>query len=176
MKKILILAVACGGVGLLMTSPARADDAFITTTFSDMSMQPFTHEDHDPFKGTVFVTVTNSGNQPWGDFHFQVYDPMGGQDISNVSFLDATTTPPGPNPTSTQTPFYWTIDNVSVGARMDLYFYSAPVYPTQTASFTVYTSNPDHVPFFGLMIYPTPLPEPSSILLLGFAALLIRRR
>jgi hypothetical protein len=176
MKLSLALALGCGCVALLLTSPARADDAWINTSFSDMSLQEFTHNDHDPFKGTVFVTVTNSGSQPWGDFHFQIYDPMGGQNISNVSFLDSTTTPPGPNPTSSQMPFTWAINNVVVGATMDLYFYSAPVNPGQTATFNVYTDNPDHLSFFGLMMYPTPVPEPASVLLLGFAALLIRRR
>lgn len=176
MKIKLLLAAACCCAAVLMSSPARADDAYITTTFGDMLAQQFTHEDHTPFKGYVNLTVTNSGSQPWGDFHFQIYDPMGSQNISNVSFLDSTTVPPGPNPTSSQVPFTWTIDNFSVGARMDLFFYSAPVYPTQTATFTVYTSNPDMVPFFGLMLYPTPIPEPASIMLLGFAALLIRRR
>jgi hypothetical protein len=177
MKKTVILALACGCVGLLMTSAARADDAYITTSFSDMQFQQFTHNDLTPFKGNAFVTATNTGDQPWGDFHFQIFDPSGGtMNIANVSFLDATTTPPGPNPSSSQVPFTWMIDNVSVGARMDLFFYGAPVLPGQTATFTVYTDNPDHLSFFGLMIWPTPVPEPASILLLGFAALLIRRR
>jgi hypothetical protein len=134
------------------------------------------HEDADPFKGFFVVTVQNSGSEPWGDFHFEVFDPMGSQDITNVAFLDSTTVPVGPNPTSSQSPLTWTIDNVVVGATMDLYFYSDPVMPGELATFVVYTSNPDHVPFFGLMLYPTPVPEPVTMLSLALGALLLRRR
>ena len=177
MKTRAIFAIVCGCAALLMASTAQAHDAFIITSFADdMAAQQWEHADATPFKGWVNVTVTNTGSQPWGDFHFQIYDPIGTQDISNVSFLDSTTTPPGPNPTSSQVPFTWTIDNVSIGAKMDLYFYSAPVLPTQTATFSVWTDNPDYLSFFGVMLYPTPVPEPASLVLLGFAALLIRRR
>jgi hypothetical protein len=172
MKTSVIFAVVCGCAALLMTSTARADDVTIDAVFSNMSPQQFQHDDLSPFKGTVTVNLTNSGSEPWGDFHFEFY----GVGISNVSFLDASMPPDGQDPTSTQTPFSWTIDNDVVGATMDLYFYSDPVLSTETATFTVYTANPDHLSFFGLMMYPTPVPEPASIMLLGLAALLIRRR
>ena len=113
------------------------------------------HEDHSPFKGSVLVNVTNTGDQPWGDFHFQIYDPMGTQDISNVSFLDEGFG--GEDPTSSQSPLLWMIDNVSIGARMDLRYYSDPVLPGESAWFQVYTANPDSIPFFGVMFYPTPV-------------------
>ena len=38
--------------------------------------------------------------------------------------------------------------------------YADPVLPGETAHFTVYTDNPDHLSFFGVMLYPTPVPEP----------------
>ena len=62
------------------------------------------------------VTVTNSGDVAWGDFHFGIYDPIGGQFIDNVHFLDASTG--GNDPTKQpSSPLTWDIDNV--GRRRD---------------------------------------------------------
>ncbi len=114
------------------------------------------HEDFDPFKGPFTVTVTNTGSSPWGDFHFGIFDPIGGQDISNVEFQDMSMG--GLDPTSSQTGLTWVINNVVVGATIDLYFCSDPVMPGETATFMVYTANPDHLSFFGVLFYPTPVP------------------
>jgi hypothetical protein len=131
------------------------------------------HDDADPFAGWVTVNVTNNGTEAWGDFHFEIYDPMGNQDISNVDFL----VDPPYEPMSTQSPLTWVVDNVSVGAKLDLYYYGDPVNPGDSATFEVYTSNPDQLSFFGVMVYPTPIPEPASLLLFGLgAALALRRR
>ena len=134
------------------------------------------HDDVDPFKGDATVTVTNSGSQAWGDFHLEFYDSMGGQDISNLAFLDASLG--GIDPTSSQSPLSWVIDNAAVGATIDLYFYSDPVNPGESATFSVYTDNPDHLDWFGLQMYPTPVPEPSTMILLGLGSLVLvaRRR
>jgi len=155
------LPLVCAALFLLVfrLPVALADDAYwegqIGGVGPDYVIQ-VPHADADPFKGNVHVTVTNTGNQPWGDFHFQIYDPLGGQDISNVHFLDASLG--GEDPTSSQAPLAWVIDNEIVGATIDLYFYADPVMPGETAWFQVYTDNPDHVPFFGVMFYPTPVP------------------
>jgi hypothetical protein len=175
----ILLGVSLAAALLGVLPAAQADDAYWSGSISGVgpgSAVDVEHHDLDPFKGFLFLTVQNSGSQPWGDFHFQIYDPMGGQDISNVGFLDSTTVPPGPNPTSSQSPLTWTINNVIVGATCDLYFYSNPVMPGNTATFTVYTSNPDHLSFFGVMLYPTPVPEPVTLLSLALGALLLRRR
>jgi hypothetical protein len=175
-----VLLGVCLAAALLGVLPAaQADDGSWSGAISDVgpgSTVLAEHQDADPFKGFFFVTVQNSGSVPWGDFHLQFYDPLGGQDISNLAFLDSTTVPPGPNPTSSQTPLTWAINNVTVGATIDLYFYSNPVMPGALATFVVYTSNPDHLPFFGLMMYPTPVPEPVTLLPLALGALLLRRR
>ncbi len=129
------------------------------------------HADLDPFKGPFTVTVTNTGSQPWGDFHFGIFDPIGGQDISNVGFLDASMN--GEDPTSSQSGLSWIINNDIVGATIDLYFCTDPVLPGETAFFTVYTDNPDHLSFFGVLFYPTPVPpvgaccDPSGTCLLA---------
>jgi hypothetical protein len=167
------------GLALLALPAAYADDAYWTGSISGTgigSAVDLEHHDADPFKGSVFITVTNTGLEPWGDFHFGIYDPIGGQDISNVHFLDSLTVPVGPDPTSSQSPLSWTIDNVVVGATIDLFYYGDPVMPGDTANFSVYTSNPDHVSFFGVMLYPTPVPEPATLSLLALAGLLLRRR
>lgn len=115
-----------------------------------------THADLEPFKGPFTVTVTNTGSAAWGDFHFGIFDPIGGQDISNVDFQDASMG--GEDPTSSQAGLTWVINNQVVGATIDLYFCSDPVMPGETATFMVYTANPDHLSFFGILFYPTPVP------------------
>ena len=182
MKKFICI----GLISILgVCSIVRADDADLGTWDIDGTgvgvLLEFEHNDADPHKGNAFVYVTNTGNEAWGDFHFEIYDPYGGsQDISNVHFLDAFMTDhdgnPGFNPTSTQSPLTWTIDNVSVGAKMDLFFYSDPVLPGNSATFNVYTDNIDELSFFGLMIYPTPVPEPATICLLGLGLLALRKK
>jgi hypothetical protein len=101
------------------------------------------------------VNATNTGTVPWGDCHFGIFDPVGGQNIAGVDFLDASMG--GEDPTSTQTGLTWIINNDVVGATIDIFFCSDPVLPGQTASFTVYLVNPDHI-FYGVSFYPTPVP------------------
>jgi len=164
-------------VALVAGLPTLADDAYWSGDIAGTgygSAVWVEHQDAEPFKGSVNLDVTNTGLEPWGDFHFGIYDPIGGQDISNIHFLDSSMG--GMDPTSSQSPLTWVIDNVVVGATIDLYFYSDPVLPGETATFSVFTDNPDHVSFFGVMFYPTPVPEPASALLLGVLALAARRR
>lgn len=173
-KRLLIFAILC----LFTTLPVWAHDGSITLDLGLGEFFDWEHEDADPFKGFAEVTVTNTGTEPWGDFHFEFYDPLEDQDISNLAFLDSSSSDPcAVDPTSSQSGLTWTIDNDVVGATMDLFFYNDPVFPSETATFTVYTDNTtDPLPWFGLQIYPTPVPEPATIGFLGLGGLLLRRK
>ena len=159
---------------LLFTSSVFADD--VNLTF-DMELtgppKAFDHEEAEPFKGWANITVTNTGTEAWGDFHFEIYEVVGFGTVENVDFIVDI-----PNqPVSSQSGLTWTVDNVAVGATLDLFFYSDPVLPNETATFNVYTDNTtDQLSFFGLMVHPTPVPEPATIILLSLGGLLLRRR
>ncbi len=174
--------LAVGAVCLMLGAASAAlaserHDGSITTSFSDFTPQEFEHPDAEPFKGWLNVQVTNTGTVPWGDFHFRFFDPLGSQNISNLAFLDSGMG--GFDPTSSQGPLTWTIDNVSVPATIDLFYWYGvgsgdPVLPGDTATFSVYTDNTTNtLPIFGIILYPTPVPEPATMALLalgGFAA------
>ena len=120
------------------------------------------HEEEDPFKGWLNIEVTNTGDESWGDFHFQIIQ-WGSETVENVDFIVA-----DPNqPTSSQDGLTWVVDNDTVGATIDLYFYSDPVLPGESATFSVYTDNTtDENSWFGVCFHPTPVPVPSAVLLL----------
>ncbi len=153
-----------------ITSRVLAHDEEITTTFYDFVGQTYTHEDEDPCKGFLTVNVTNNTSADWGDFHFEIVDV--GWDVCDVDFI---VTPPY-EPTSSQSPLNWYVDNSAVGATLDLYFYSDPVLIGNSASFTVYTDNTVGQNWFGVLIYPTPVPEPTTVALLGFGSLALLRK
>lgn len=119
--------------------------------------QEINHNDQDPFKGWFTVSVKNSGNEAWGDFHFQLFKV--GSDFGTVFF--------GPEaPTSSQNPMSFTLS--SDKTMLDLYFYGDPVQPGEIATFSVYTNNTkDKLPIFGMAMYPTPVPVPGAAWLLG---------
>jgi hypothetical protein len=148
---------------VLGTAPAWGHDMNVIADFSctgaGVCEQTSTHEDADPWKGWANITVTNTGTEAWGDFHFEIFqvtDP-----IDNVFFDVAS-----PNePTSSQSGLTWSPGG---GHTLDLFFYGDAVLPTETATFSVYTDNTtDQVSFFGLAFYPTPIPEPGTFGLLA---------
>ena len=171
MKRLLLASI---GLLALLAGSAVADDMVIpgTVEFSGVGLsfqQEFEHEDDDPWKGWAGVTVKNTGTEAWGDFHFEIFQ-VTAETVENVDFtIDSPF-----EPTSSQVLDIGgiVVDNVAVGATLDLYFYGDPILPGDTATFTAYTDNTtDSVSFFGLAMYPTPVPEPSTFALLCMGAL-----
>ncbi|MBC8378969.1 MAG: PEP-CTERM sorting domain-containing protein [Planctomycetes bacterium] len=136
------------------------------------------HNDQDVgygFKGTYTLTVTNTGTEAWGDFHFEISNGFGGN-ANSVLFTDLALG--GINPTSSQSGLTWLVDNpVGDLSSIDLFFYSDPVGAGETATFVVYTDNTaEELSWFGMCVYPTPVPEPATLSLLGLGALTLLRR
>jgi hypothetical protein len=173
---LLALAVVCFAVG---AAPARADNVTLPDTdFSCVGpacAQQSTHEDADPFKGSITLTVTNTGTEAWGDFHFEFFST--GYSIDNVDWV--ITSPYEPTKDGSTAGLTAVVDNVVVGATLDLFFYGNPVQPNDSVTFVVYSDNTtDQVPFFGTSYYPTPVPEPATALslALGLVALAMHAR
>ena len=175
----LVVLCLCAVLCALFISPltALADNADIGSggapvELSDFSNSgPYNHVDADPWKGYLFVYVKNTGAEPWGDFHFEVYD-YASVGVENVDFVVGTPY----EPTSTQTGLSWVVNNTVVGATLDLYFYSDPVLPGESANFIVYTDNTTDMVNFAVIIAPSEVPEPATIAVLAIGGLLLAIR
>jgi len=174
------LFAALGALVILSSfaCPALAHDAYIAASFSGYGIgasQTFEHDDIEPFKGWMDLTVTNTTEDEWWtDFHLMITS-VAGSDVSMTDFIDYAPY----QPTSSQALDSWVIDNSVTGATMDICYYNDPVGPGETAWFKVYTDNTAKKVRFGLCVYPT-VPEPSSIFalsgLLGVAGMAWKRR
>lgn len=168
MKKLLAAILFCSL--FVFTVNVSADDGSWTTTIDSWAGEQLGHNDDDPWKGLGTLTVTNTMAESWGDFHFQVIDFL-----ANVIFVD--------------NPVYVKMKD-SVGAaysgytyslngtqQLDFYFYGNPVLPGETVSFQFYTDNTANKhTWFGLLAYPTPVPEPMTLSLLGLGAFALIRK
>lgn len=163
--KEFLLAGAVLGLLLLAAPPLASAhnmdiyDLLISGVGQDDAVS-YDHADADPWKGWLNLTAKNTGTQPWGDFHFQIF----GDSVSSVDWIVT-----GPSaPQSSQSGLTWSVDNDRAeGAILDLYFYGDPVTPGQTAAFSVYTDNTEEqLSFFGVQLWPTPVPIPGAVWLL----------
>lgn len=164
MKRLFPLATAMVAAVMICCGAAQADDAYITTTFSNYSLQQFEHDDLAPFKGSANITVTNDTSDFWNGFHLEVFS-VRGSNISQTIFVDGMIGSLNCDPTSASNGISsWQINNDPAGASMDVYF-ATLVNPGATATIKVYTDNTFYKQKFGLAMYPiSPVPEPPCVI------------
>lgn len=159
-------------LGLLLgSSSAWAHNETIPETFElELGDEPvsFTHDDQSDWKGFLTLTVTNTGDDPWGDFHFYL-DPS-----DSVVFATGLGAPYMTGVTG----FSSTYDDDF--HTLNFYFYGDPIENGDLATFTVYTDNTkEKLGFFSISMKASPVPLPAAAWLLGSGVvgmIAVRRR
>lgn len=168
MKKILVASLISLSL-FVFTANVFADDGSWTTTIDAWAGTQLGHNDADPWKGLGTLTVTNTMEESWGDFHFQVIDFL-----ANVVFEESTFIKMKDSEGATYTGYTYSITGTQ---NLDFYFYDNPVLPGETVSFQFYTNNTiNKHTWFGLLAYPTPVPEPMTLGLLSLGAIALFRK
>jgi hypothetical protein len=154
MRKILLMLAA---ITLLGFSAALAHDA--DPIFVDLGLgesYDFGHEEEAPWKGTATITVTNTGTESWGNFHFQIFDPMFEGNYMDVIFTTGDGVYPMMNGVTMDPANFEIVTAPNGYSQINLYFHEMPVNPTESVEFIVYTDNTasEHS-FFGMMMWPS---------------------
>ncbi len=156
---------------LLFVSTAFSHDGSYSESITSWDGMTLDHYDEDPFKGWATITVANSMAEDWGDFHFEIFEFM----TYNVIFPTTETMLMKDELGDAYAGYSYSHDGTQ---KLDFEFYGNPVKPGDTVTFEIYTDNTaDKHEWFGLIIYPTPVPEPATLGLFSIGALaFIRRR
>jgi hypothetical protein len=170
------LAVLCFSLILLVgVVPAQADVTWNwmwNGTGTQMGDYP------TPTNGWVTLNVTNNSSFAWGDMHFEILSCtyVGCGAVDNVDFIDGFVDGMT-SPDSDRSPFTYSIDNGTVGATLDYFYYGDPILSGGgTGQFKFKLSNGDGV-LYTLAVTPSVVPEPvsSTLFLVGAATLGFRR-
>jgi hypothetical protein len=170
------LALLCFSVVLIGgVVPAQAD---VTWDWMWNGMGTKMGDYPTPTNGWVTLNVTNNTNFAWGDMHFEILSctSLGCSAIDNVGFVDGFVDGMT-SPDSDRSPFTYSIDNGTVGATLDYFYYSDPILTGgDTGMFKFKVTNPDGT-LYTLAVTPSIVPEPvsSTLFLVGAATLGFRR-
>jgi hypothetical protein len=116
-------------------------------------------------KGVFQLTITNTGTEAWGDFHFGVF--------SGTMYYEETLGYPTLLINGSPVALDVTLSDPQ---QLDLEFYSTPIDSGDTAIFSVYTNNEQDGGMFGISFWPSPVPEPATLAMLGLGSLVFLRR
>lgn len=182
LKNVLLLGVAAlvmmsVSVGTAMAHSVTIDDVIALSDFGEEN--PYlgiAHADEYDWKGYLTLTVSNTGDQGWGDFHFFLFD-VAGVSSDTVKFIDA---PDEPAIEKNGIPLLFDYTISPDLHQLDLVFYNDPILSGEQATFTIYTDNTSepNASIFGVGFYATPVPVPGALIMLasGMIALLGLRR
>ncbi len=159
-----------------IAAPVFAHDGEWTESLASWDSITLGHNDAPEWKGTATLTVTNSMSEQWGDFHFAIYELTNPGSVifttgGTIEMLDNLG---NPYAGGLGVGYDYTMPTTQT---LNFTFYDNPVNSGQTVTFKVYTDNTAmQNAWFGLMVNPTPVPEPATIALLGLGILSVMRK